>query len=496
MGKTGPGALLACIDLELNQGFPVYHRLYLELRKAILNGDLTPGMKLPSTRALAEDMGLSRTPVKAAYERLKSEGYASTIVGSGTVVSQAVGRITATTPGTESNVPERAEIQSPISQRGALGASAIWYSKRDEARPFTPHLIAFDSLPMRVWSRLVARQWRRSDNDILGYCPLGGLGALREALSKHLKIFRGVECEPEQVVITPGVQSAYFILAQMLAQPGDGICVEDPGDIGARSAFVAAGLSIVPVPVDSDGFNPPAHVSDHSARLAHITPSRQWPLGVTMGLARRLQVLEWAKANDIWIIEDDYDSELSYKGKHVPALQGLDRAGRVLYVGTFTKILFSSLRIGYAVLPHGLVDPFIRLVEAMTRGASGALQAALAQFIDEGYFNAHIRQMRKIHTQRRQALIEAAREEIGDLMNLHHSDTGAHLIGWLPDDIDPDAVSREAERRNITAIPISRYCISPYPRGGLMLGFGHTRPEDIRPAVHQLALAIDDARRS
>jgi GntR family transcriptional regulator/MocR family aminotransferase len=496
MRKTGPGALLACIDLEVNQGFPIYHRLYLELRKAILNGALTPGMKLPSTRALAEDLGLSRTPVKAAYERLKGEGYASTIVGSGTVVSQVVRRIAATRLGTESDAVDRAERQSPISERGALGASAIWYSKRDEARPFTPHLLAFDSLPMRAWSRLVARQWRRFDNDILGYCPLGGLGALREALSKHLKIFRGVECEPQQVVITPGVQSAHFVLAQMLAQPGDGICVEDPGDIGARSAFVAAGLSILPVPVDSDGFSPPAQVSNHSARLAHITPSRQWPLGVTMGLERRLQVLEWAKANDIWIIEDDYDSELSYKGEHVPALQGLDRAGRVLYVGTFTKILFPSLRIGYAVLPHGLVGPFIKLVEAMTRGGSGALQAALAQFIDEGHFNSHIRQMRKIHAQRRQVLIEAANEEIGDLMSLRHSDTGAHLIGWLPDDIDPEVVSRQAERRNITAIPISRYCISPYPRGGLMLGFGHTRPEDIRPAVRELALAIRDARRS
>lgn len=215
-----------------------------------------------------------------------------------------------------------------------------------------------------------------------------------------------------------------------------------------------------------------------------------------MGLERRLQVLEWAKANNIWIIEDDYDSELSYKGAPVPALQGLDRTDRVLYVGTFTKILFPSLRIGYAVLPHDLVDPFSKLVEATTHGASGAMQAALAQFIDEGHFNSHIRQVRKINAQRRQVLIEAAREEVGELMSLHHSDTGAHLIGWLPDGIDPEAVSREADKRNITAIPISRYCISPYPRGGLMLGFGHTRPENIRSAVRELALAIHDARRS
>ena len=496
MRKTASGALVGCIDLELNQGFPIYHRLYLELRKAVLSGDLTPGMKLPSTRTLAEDLALSRTPVKAAYERLKDEGYTSTIVGSGTVVSQAVRGRAATRPGTKWTEPERTEGVSPISRRGELGASAIFYSKRDEARPFTPHLTAFDSLPMRVWSRLVARQWQRLDNDILGYCPLGGLGALREALSKHLKIFRGVECEPRQIVVTPGVQSAYFVLAQLLAQPGEGICVEDPGDIGARSAFVAAGLSILPVPVDTYGFNPSARVSGRSARLAHITPSRQWPLGVTMGLARRLQVLEWAKANDIWIIEDDYDSELSYKGEPAPALQGLDRDGRVLYVGSFTKILFPSLRIGYAVLPHGLVDHFIKLVEATTRGASGPLQAALAQFIDEGHFNSHIRQMRKIYAQRQQVLIEAAKQEIGDLMSLQRSDTGAHVIGWLQDDIDPDVVSRHAERRNITAIPLSRYCVSPYPRGGLMLGFGHTRPEDIGPAVHELALALHDARRS
>lgn len=496
MRKTASGALVGCIDLELNQGFPIYHRLYLELRKAVLSGDLTPGMKLPSTRTLAEDLALSRTPVKAAYERLKDEGYTSTIVGSGTVVSQAVRGRAATRPGTKWTEPERTEGVSPISRRGELGASAIFYSKRDEARPFTPHLTAFDSLPMKVWSRLVARQWQRPDNDLLGYCPLGGLGALREALSKHLKIFRGVECEPRQIVVTPGVQSAYFVLAQLLAQPGDGVCVEDPGDIGARSAFVAAGLSILPVPVDTYGFNPSARVSGRSARLAHITPSRQWPLGVTMGLARRLQVLEWARANDIWIIEDDYDSELSYKGEPAPALQGLDHDGRVVYVGSFTKILFPSLRIGYAVLPHALVDHFIKLVEATTRGASGALQAALAQFIDEGHLNSHIRQMRKIYAQRQQVLIEAAKQEIGDLMSLQHSDTGAHVIGWLQDDIDPDVVSRHAEKRNITAIPLSRYCVSPYPRGGLMLGFGHTRPEDIGPAVHELALALHDARRS
>ncbi len=496
MGKSGSGALVACIDLDANREFPVYHRLYLELRKAILSGDLAPGLKLPSTRTLAEDLGLSRTPVKAAYERLTDEGYTSTVVGSGTVVSQAVRGRTATKSASKSGQSDWSERELLISDRGRRSASSVYYDYRDEARPFTPHTTAYDCLPLKVWSRLVSRQWRRLDREILGYSSLGGLSALREALANHLKIFRGVECEPRQVVITPGVQSAFFALAQLLAKPGDKACVEDPGDVGARSAFITAGLSILPVPVDANGFNPMSHVSSRAARLAHITPSRQWPLGVTMGLERRLQILEWAEANDIWIIEDDYDSELRHKGKPVPALQGLDRAARVLYVGTFTKILFPSLRIGYAVLPHGLVDPFIKVMEATTHGASGALQAALAQFIDEGYFSAHIRQMRKIYAQRQHVLIEAAKEEIGELMSLHHSDTGAHVIGWLPDDIDPNVVRQQAEKRNITAIPLSRYCISPYPRGGLMLGFGHTRPENIGPAVRELALAIHDARRS
>jgi len=346
---------------------------------------------------------------------------------------------------------------------------------------------------MALWSRLVARRWRDESRGLLNYGPAAGFKPLREAIAAYLGPSRGVQCKPDQIVIVSGTQQALDVCARVLCDPGDAVLVEEYCYSAARAAFTGAGTCLVPVRVDDAGLDisSPA-ASSSNARVAYVTPSHQYPLGVTMSLARRLALLDWANRTSAWILEDDYDSEYRYVARPLAALQGLDKSGRVIYIGTFSKVLFPGLRIGYMVVPSDLVDAFSRARAAMDWCNPIIDQAVLADFISEGHFTRHIRRMRSIYAERQEALLDALHREAGELLEVARTDAGIHVRCFLPDHIDDRAVSDEAERLGIVAHPLSIFFLGERAQAqcGLVLGYGAYNVRQLREAAGKLATAL------
>lgn len=351
---------------------------------------------------------------------------------------------------------------------------------------------------MSLWSRLVARRWRDESIGLLNYGPAAGYMPLREAIAAYLGPSRGVQCKPDQIVIVSGTQQALDLAARVLLDPGDSVLVEEYCYSAARAALIGAGARLVPVKVDDAGLDIFQVASSPNAPVAYVTPSHQYPLGVTMSLARRLALLDWANRTSAWILEDDYDSEYRYVARPLAALQGLDKSGRVIYIGTFSKVLFPSLRIGYMVVPSDLVDAFARARAAVGWCCPFIDQAVLADFINEGHFTRHIRRMRAIYAERQEALIAALHREAGDLLQVARTDAGIHVIGFLPDHIDDRAVAAEAAARDIVAHPLSVFYLgeAALAKGGLVLGYGAYNVRQLREAANKLAAALKTVARN
>jgi GntR family transcriptional regulator/MocR family aminotransferase len=314
---------------------------------------------------------------------------------------------------------------------------------------------------------------------------------LREAIAQYLIAARGVRCSAEQVIIVAGSQQGLDLAARVLLDVGDKVWLEDPGYIGARGALQSAGADVVPVPVDREGLNVADAITRcPSARLVYITPSHQFPLGVTMSLPRRLALLEWAHRAGAWILEDDYDSEYRYTGRPLPALQGLDTENRTVYLGTLSKTLFPSLRLGYLVVPPDLVDTFIAAKALADRHAPSVEQAVLADFMSEGHFARHIRRTRVLYAARQAALVETATSELAGLLEVHTAEAGMHLVGYLPDGVDDKAVSQQAAAHQVEAPALSSYALAPLRRRGLLLGYAAFSHADITDGIHRLATAL------
>jgi GntR family transcriptional regulator/MocR family aminotransferase len=323
---------------------------------------------------------------------------------------------------------------------------------------------------------------------LLDYGESAGYRPLREAIAAHVRTARAVRCDAGQVVIVSGTQQAVDLCARLLLDPGDAVWVEDPGHIGTRSALMGAGARVIPVSVDAEGLEVEDGIRRHAAaRLCCVTPSHQYPLGATLSLPRRLALLDWARENDARIIEDDYDSEFRYTGRPLGSLQGQDNDGRVIYVGTFSKALFPSLRLGYLVAPPDLVDAFVT-ARALADGHSPLLtQAVLTDFFTEGHFARHVRRMRAVYAERQDALLRAARRELREELEVAPSATGLHLVGWLPRGVDDRAASAAAAGCGVETPPLSAYRVRPSRRGGLLLGYGGVSPRQIRDGVRALA---------
>jgi GntR family transcriptional regulator / MocR family aminotransferase len=360
---------------------------------------------------------------------------------------------------------------------------------------FAPGIAALDEFPYKLWSRLAAHTWRVIERDRLSYGDPLGYRPLREAIANYLRVVRGMNCEPEQVIIMTSMLQTLALVSKLVLNPGEPACVEDPCHPTARRALTDAGALIVPVAVDQYGLSVERLANDKQggqhARLVYVTPSHQYPLGVTMSLSRRLALLQWAARTGAWILEDDYDSEYRYAGRPLAALQGLDQAGCVLYMGTFSKVLFPALRLSYLVVPKASCDLFARGRAALERQAPIMEQVVLTAFFNEGHFARHLRRMNRIYQERQAALIEAVRQKLAGELEIKPTSTGMHVMGWLSPGVDDRHVWQLAMARGVDVPPLSAHALRPQPRGGLVLGYACVSPPEIRAGVDQLALALE-----
>jgi GntR family transcriptional regulator/MocR family aminotransferase len=476
-------------------GAPAFRWLYSALRADILAGRLRPGSRLPATRDLAGQYGLSRGTVVSAFEELKSEGYLHGSAGSGTYVSSVLPEHLLQVAPEASHIlldpKPRARQLSDYAERVQLFSNL----ESRTTRAFRANLPALDLFPTKIWMRLAERRLRRLSLPQLLGCDTMGYLPLRSAVADYLNRSRGTQCKPEQVMIVSGTQEALDLAGRLILNPGDRVCVEEPGYPGAAMAFAALGAKIIPVPVDSEGMELPGPRT-RKAKLVYVTPGHQFPVCTTMSLARRLQLLEWARRSCAFIFEDDYDSEFRYAGRPIPALQGLDRQGSVIFSGSFSKVLFPALRLGYLVLPPDLVEQFAAAKSILNRHTAPFEQTVLCDFIVEGHFGRHLRRMREVYAERLSALMESARRRLGGLLELSSVEAGLQTVGWLPAGVDSEAARKAAEMRKVEVIPLRSYARSPLQREGLQMGFAAVNPQEIRRGVHQLALALEELTRT
>ena len=497
--------------LELDGTGPLYHQVYRAFRSDILSQTLAPGERVPSTRALAELLKVSRNTAVAAYEQLLAEGYLEARLGAaGTVVAPVLPphsrhfeppklpdrqRHTSTRTDVRLGLAGERILNSAKKVRDSLGLPAlsweqtsphVWYD-------FRPGRAAFGDLPYALWCRLLGSRARHANLRDLDYGPPQGRWELREAIANRIRRLRGVNANPERVVIVNGTQQALDLISRVLLNPGDRVLMEEPHYTGARCAFMAAEAELFTSPVDDHGIQiPKAKKQKDSFRLAYVTPSHQFPTGVVLPIARRLELLAWASREGAFIIEDDYDSEYRYDGPPLQSLAGLDREGSVIYVGTFSKILFPALRLAYLVLPESLVEPVVAAKAIEDTGTAALEQMVLADFISMGHFDRHLRRTNASNAARRTTLIAALRKEFAERAEVCGANTGLHLLVWLKGrsgGMIADVHAR-AEKAGVGLYPVDPFYMKPPKRTGIVLGYAPLRAREIREGIRLLAKAL------
>jgi GntR family transcriptional regulator/MocR family aminotransferase len=483
----------ATFDLALRRkstDVPLHRWLSDALREEILAGRLKPGARLPSSRDLGSQYGISRGTVVLAYEQLAAEGYAEGATGSGTYVRRTLPDHLLHVGAPTGVGPPRAgtAVRRRLSQSG-LRLQPFSVLENRPSRAFRPNLPALDLFPTSLWAQLTSRGMRRASTSLLLGCGPMGYRPLQEAVSSYLNASRGVRCEPGQVAIVSGMSEALDLAGRLFLDPGDRVCMEDPGYPGAARVFEALGARIALAPVDDEGMRPtPANLRD--ARLVYVTPAHQFPLGATLSAGRRLQLLDWARTSGGLVFEDDYDSEFRYAGHPVPALQGLDPA-HVLFAGSFGKVLFPSLRLGYLVVPPDLVDRLTAARSVWTRHPPVLPQAVLCDFMTEGHFARHLRRMRQVYGERLSVLLEESRERLAGLLDVSRVEAGLQTAAWLRPGIGDRQAAEAAARRQVEVTPLTEYTRGRLARQGLQLGFAAVDVGEIRRGVRDLAIALE-----
>ncbi len=475
---------LDLLVLDRTAAVPLNRQIYNSLRSHILDGRLASASRLPATRKLADDLGVSRNTVIAAYDALLAEGYLESVRGSGT-------RVAALPPSLfKARGRERLSRLPALSARGKRMAGQPTEHARFEKIGFHPGRPEISMFPAATWSKLLAEQTRDVKREGFGYQSVGGHPKLRAAIAEYLAVSRGVKCVPEQVVAVSGTQAALDLLGRMFMDPGDSFQMEDPGYLGAYNAFINAGGRAMPLPVDDSGW----HVSEPAARprLIFVTPSCQWPLGKVMPLDTRLALLRLAEEQDAWIIEDDYDSEYRFRGHPIPAMQGLDNAGRVIYLGTMSKTMYPALRLAYLVLPLSLAEGFVTALAATGQYPPMAMQAALAEFISQGFFAAHLRRMRRLYAQRQRDFLDMCQRRLSPWLTVSAADTGMQVIAHFTAAMDDAEVFAAAVDRGVDFLRLStQYRQSP-GQHGMILGYAGLSSDQARDGIERLRLALQD----
>jgi len=472
--------------LDPRSSTSLFEQLYRKLRDDILAGRLQPGERLPSSRPWAAKLGVSRTTILTALDQLRAEGYTESRQASEV-------RITLSLPeDTLRRLPVRSKGARPPAPSKPVHVNAVeWPQPRNYGvpRPFQKALPALDAFPCRDWARLSTAIWRKPPLELLNYPRPGGYPPLRRAIAEYLGAERGVLCEPEQIIITAGSQQALHLVAQLLVRPRDAVWMENPGYYAARLAFERVGARVHPVVVDADGIDVQAGIqSAPQAALAYVTPSHQCPLGCRLSLERRLALLHWAGSAGAWIVEDDYDSEYRYGGRPLASLHALDEGGRVLYIGSFSLMLYPSLRIGFLVSPPALVDAFLSARALADWNSSAVDQAVLAQFIDRGLLGRHLRRMRVLYAERQQLLLTEA-ESLDRWLRLEKQPAGLHVVGWLQG-LSEKKMMNAARLAGVELRPMSMYRVGPAKRDGVLFGFAAFDAAATRHAVARLRASL------
>ncbi|MGA8036635.1 MAG: PLP-dependent aminotransferase family protein [Candidatus Acidiferrales bacterium] len=510
--KKSVGGFSPLIRVDRKADSPLHAQIYSAFRTAILEKSLRAGERIPSTRTLAHELGVSRIPALNAYSQLLAEGYFESRTGAGTFVSSSLPGLVdepeeARAPSARSRTRSRARSGSP--PRSSSRSSSRRVAERIDV--LTPHTRppwfggtgafsfsqpAMDAFPFHVWSKIVARYWRNLPMTALEYGDPMGLRVLREAVATYLRTSRSVRCEWQQVMIVSGSQQALDVTSRVLLNTGDRVWIEEPGYWLSRNILASAGCRVIPVPVDRDGLDVEAGIAAcRRARAAFVAPSHQFPLGATMSATRRMQLLEWAKREGAWIVEDDYDSEYRYDSKPIASLQGMDRAERVIYIGTFSKVLFPALRVGYIVMPEDLVQNFMTVRHAMDVSPPHLVQALLADFLNEGHFARHIRRMRQIYAERRDVLVNCIREQLNRVLEVQGAEAGMHLTVTLKGALRDRPICVDAAERKLWLWPLSPTYIGPNPRHGFILGYAGTTTSEIPAGVKRLREVLERAHR-
>jgi len=496
--KRAHQPVVTLVPIDASSDITLHEQIYRALRDLILKGTLPTGARIPSSRMLSDELRVSRNTVLTAFEKLASEGFLDSRVGGGTYVAPVLpdeALSIASRP-----VPRQTnEVSLAMSKRGKVlsGADVEWATLHRRAVPFRLGAPAVDVFPFDLWGRITAKLLRRRSPQIFGYGEPAGYPRLRRAVASYLVSARGVRCEPEQVFIVEGSQVALDLTVRLLLDPGDSAWLEEPGYPGARAVLQGNGASIVPVPVDAQGISITAGKRlDDKPRLIYVTPSHQFPLGISMTPERRNDLVSFAGRTGAWIIEDDYLSEFRYRGRPVQALQGIDHDGRVIYIGTFSKMLFPAVRLAYVVVPHALVTAFTAARAVSGLHASTPSQVVLAEFISDGHFVRHLRRMRNLYWERQQVLLKAAAAEIGGNLKLEAADAGMHLTGFLPRGADDTAIASAAAEAGVETVALSSCYLGDDPLSGLLLGYTGVRPPLIWRGARDLGDLLKSSLRS
>src|SRR6266481_4916138 len=487
------------IRLDRTAAEPLHEQLYRQIRDELRSGSFTDGAsRLPSSRTLAVDLGISRSTVKRAFSKLYAEGYLRSKAGSGTFVAHPLPEtfLTADKPKVCRLVGDRPRISRRVRAIPDQRVRKQFDLGALEAGPgvsLVPGLPAVDEFPIVIWERLRSQVLAQKGAHLLRHASSRGDVALRKAVATYLCDFRGARCHPDQILIVGGMQQAMLISAMALLDPGEPVWVEDPGFHQARRVFVLAGAKLVPKPLDEEGIVIARSPTEKQPRLIHVTPSHQYPLGMTMSLKRRTALLDFARAHNAFIFEDDFYAEFRFTGPPLPCLQGIDDFCRVIYAGTMSKILFPSLRLGYIVAPEALIDPLVRIRSTMDQHSSAIDQATLARFIDEGFFLSHIKRMRKLYAERREFFIKEFNKSLSDRFILQIPEAGLNFVAWLRSDADFARVARVCDEIGIKPSPLSFYCIEAKLKPAFVFGFAAWTPAQIREGLSKLAASLKTA---